>query len=151
MKIALEQAKKAQALEEVPVGAILVSREGEILSKTHNLKECTSDPTGHAEILALRKASKNLNSWRLEGATMYVTLEPCMMCTGALIQSRVTRVVFGAYDPKGGMIESLSKGLEIKELNHRIEARGGVLKDECGKILSDFFKLKRLKNKMVDS
>jgi len=147
MKIALEQAKKAQAIDEVPVGAVLVSEDGQVLSTAHNLKECTSDPTGHAEILALKKASKELNSWRLEGATLYVTLEPCMMCTGALIHSRIKRVVYGALDPKGGMIESLTKGLEIKELNHRVEAQGGVLKDECSKILSDFFKFKRLKNK----
>jgi tRNA(adenine34) deaminase len=142
---AFKEALKAQEIGEVPIGAVVVSSDGEIISRAHNLKESLSDPTGHAEILAIKAAGKALESWRLTQATLYVTLEPCMMCTGAIVQSRLRSVVYGAFDPKGGYISSLGKGLEVEGLNHRVEALGGVMEKECGEILTNFFKEKRKK------
>lgn len=143
MKIALEEAEKAFSMGEVPVGALLVNDQGDIISKGHNLKEKVSNPVGHAEIIALLDAGKNKKSWRLTDCTLFVTLEPCLMCMGALIQSRVKQLVFGAYDKKGG---ALSLGYSFhnnKDLNHNFPVVGGVLHFECSKILSDFFKLRR--------
>ena len=143
IKEALKQALMAKDIGEVPVGAIIVSPKGDVLARAHNLKELKSDPMGHAEILAIKKATKTLSTWRLTGATLYVTLEPCMMCTGALIQSRIKEVVFGAYDPKGGCISTLINGLKLKGLNHKVLSCGGILEQDCGKLLTDFFKTTR--------
>ena len=130
MKIALKEAHKAQDMGEVPIGAVIVSDSGELLAKAHNLKESVSDPTGHAEILAIKKAAQKTASWRLTDATIYVTLQPCMMCAGAITQARLKHLVFGASDPKA-------------DCTHSIPFKEGVLKDECAKILTNFFKAKR--------
>ncbi|MFZ8999835.1 MAG: tRNA adenosine(34) deaminase TadA [Bacteriovoracaceae bacterium] len=143
MNLALEQALKAQALEEVPIGAVIVDPQGKVISEGHNLKESKNNPCGHAEIIVLEKAGAALENWRLLGCTVYVTLEPCPMCMMALVHSRVSRVVFGAYDIKGG---SLSLGFNFDhnpKLNHEFKICGGVNHFECSKILSDFFRLKR--------
>jgi tRNA(adenine34) deaminase len=143
MKFALELAKEAGQKDEVPVGAILVGPEGKILSKGRNIKESLTTPIGHAEIQALHTAAKLKKAWRLTGTTLYVTLEPCLMCAGALVQARVQRVVFGAYDPKGGALSSLYTVGQDPRLNHQIEVLGGILEDECSQLLKDFFKRKR--------
>jgi tRNA(adenine34) deaminase len=143
MTLALEQADLAYRDDEVPVGAVLVSPEGEVLSKQFNLKESQFNSTAHAEILAIVEGSKRIQNWRLSECTLYVTLEPCPMCLAALVQSRVKMCVFGAYDPKGG---ALSLGYHIhqdKRLNHQFSIMGGVRQFECSKILSQFFKERR--------
>lgn len=144
MRIALKEAQNAAILDEVPVGAVIV-KDGKILSKGHNLREKSNDPTSHAEINAIRKACKKLNSWRLEGATIYVTIEPCSMCAGTLLQCRIGRIVYGALDPKGGAIESSLELFNAKNINHHPEILGGVLKEECSKLISSYFKSKRNK------
>lgn len=141
MRIALKEAKTAQEKEEVPVGAVIV-KEGEILSKAYNRPLSLIDPTAHAEILAIRRACSKLNNYRLNGCILYVTLEPCPMCLGAMVQARIERLIFGARDQKGGAVESLFS-FPFEKLNHRFEIRGGVLAEECGKILVDFFKSRR--------
>ncbi|MFW6160916.1 MAG: tRNA adenosine(34) deaminase TadA [Acidobacteriota bacterium] len=141
IRIALKEAVKAQEKGEVPVGAIII-KEGEIISKAYNRPLSLSDPTAHAEILAIRRACRKLNNYRLNGCILYVTLEPCAMCLGAMIQARISRLVFGAKDPKGGAVESIIS-FPLEKLNHSFEIRGGVLAEECGKILVDFFKAKR--------
>ena len=143
MKLALKEAEKAYKKDEVPVGAIIVVN-NKIIAKAYNLKESHCNATHHAEIIALNKAYKKLKTWRLQDATLYVTLEPCMMCTGAIIQSRISRVVFGAYDPKGGSIVSNIKIDEVAGLNHSFEYCGGVLNEECSNILKNYFKRKRI-------
>ncbi len=143
MGIALEQAEIAYKLGEVPVGAIVVGPTGEILSKTHNLKEKNFNPIGHAEILSLIQSAEYLRNWRLTDCSIYVTLEPCTMCLAAMIQSRIGQCIFGAYDSKGG---SLSLGYNFnfdKRLNHRFSLTGGIKHYECSKILSQFFKERR--------
>ncbi len=143
MGLALEQAELAYRAEEVPVGAVLVSPEGDVLSKQYNLKETHFNPTGHAEILSLTEASKKLQSWRLSQCTLYVTLEPCPMCLAAMVQARIERCVFGAYDPKGGAL-SLNYGLhQDKRLNHQFAIIGGLRHFECSRLLSQFFKERR--------
>lgn len=143
MKLALELAHAAAARDEVPVGAVLV-RNDQILAKTFNLKEHLGSALGHAECLAIHRASVRAGGWRLgEGTTLYVTLEPCLMCAGAIQQARISRVVFGASDPKGGAVRSLYQALEDSRLNHRCEVVGGVLGDECGSVLTEFFRGKR--------
>lgn len=144
MRIALKEAQNAVILDEVPVGAVIV-KDGIILSKAHNLREKSNDPTSHAEINAIRKACKKLNSWRLEGATIYVTIEPCSMCAGTLLQCRIGRIVYGALDPKGGAIESSLELFNAKNINHHPEILGGVLKEECSQLISSYFKSKRKK------
>ena len=144
MRIALKEAQNAVILDEVPVGAVVV-KDGKILAKGHNLREKSNDPTSHAEINAIRKACKKLNSWRLEGATIYVTVEPCSMCAGALLQCRIGRIVYGASDPKGGAIESSLELFKAKNINHHPEIIGGVLKKECASLISGYFKSKRSK------
>ena len=147
MKIALKEAKKAYDIEEIPVGAIIV-KDGKIISRGYNKKEIKQDTTQHAEIIAIQKASKKLGTWRLEGCTMYVTLEPCVMCTGALIQSRIDRVVIGTMDPKTGACGSVLNILKDYKFNHIVENKTGVAEEECKKILQDFFKeLRRTKKK----
>lgn len=147
MKEALKQAKKAYDKLEVPVGAIIV-KDGKVIAKAYNQKECKNDTTNHAEILAIKKASKKLNSWRLIDCDMYVTLEPCSMCAGALIQSRIRKVYIGALDEKTGACGSVLNLLEDYKFNHKVEIETGVLKDECENLLKDFFKtLRNLKKK----
>jgi CMP/dCMP deaminase zinc-binding len=146
MRAALNEAKKAYKKEEVPVGVVIV-KEGKIIAKAHNLKESKKDTTCHAEILAIKKASKKLNSWRLENCEMYVTLEPCPMCAGALIQARIKKVYIGTMDYKTGACGSVFNLLEDYTFNHKVECESGILKEECEKILQDFFKeLRKKKN-----
>jgi len=142
VRAALEEARTAAALGEVPVGAV-VARNGEILARAHNLRETTSDPTAHAEVLALREAARRIGSWRLEGLTLAVTLEPCFMCAGALVNARVDRLVFGAADPKAGAVGSLGDVARDPRLNHRLIVRSGVLAAECGEVLKAFFAARR--------
>ena len=142
---ALAEAEKSLKKREVPVGAVLIS-ENQILARGHNEPILKSDPTAHAEITALRKASSKQKNYRLPDCELYVTLEPCAMCLSALVHARVKRLVFGAYDPKAGAVESMMK-FPFEKTNHRIEIKGGVLADECGKILKDFFQKKRRSEK----
>jgi tRNA(adenine34) deaminase len=142
MRLALEEARAAAAEDEVPVGAIVVAA-GRVVASAHNQREQLADPTAHAEMIALTQAAAALGSWRLEGCTLYVTLEPCPMCAGAILQARVPVVVWGAPDPKAGAVESLYRLFEDPRLNHRVEHVGRVLADECGRILSEFFRGKR--------
>jgi tRNA(adenine34) deaminase len=144
MRRAMELALQAAREGEVPVGAVLV-KDGEVIGEGWNRPIAAHDPTAHAEIQALRAAGRTLNNYRLTGTTLYVTLEPCAMCAGAIIHARVKRVVFGAYDPKGGAAGSVFQILGTDKLNHRVEVEGGVLAEECGAMLREFFVLKRAK------
>lgn len=146
MRQALKLAEQAYANQEVPVGAVVV-HEGRIIGKGSNQRQMLSDPTAHAEVLAITAATSSLGDWRLSGATLYVTLEPCIMCSGAIVLSRVDRVVYGASDPKAGAVESLYKILADERLNHRPQVTGGVLAPECGAILTDFFREQRAMGK----
>lgn len=139
MKEALKEAKKAYDIGEIPVGAVIV-KEDKIIARAHNLKEIKKDTTKHAEILAVQKASKKIDSWRLSDCEMYVTLEPCSMCAGALIQSRIKKLYIGTMDPKTGACGSVLNLLKDYKFNHVVECEYGVLKDECEKMLKDFFK-----------
>lgn len=143
---ALAQAEAAAALDEVPVGAVIV-QEGRVLAAAHNERERLHDPTAHAEMIAITQAAESLASWRLEGCTLYVTLEPCPMCAGAIQQARISRVVYGADDPKAGAVQSLFRLLDDSRLNHQVESVGGVLAEECGKLLTQFFSQKRQQGK----
>ena len=143
MKIALEEAQEAYCRGEVPVGAVLVL-EGNILARAHNSPIMRNDPTAHAEILALRQAGEKFGNYRLTGAELYVTLEPCIMCAGAIIQARISRVIFGARDPKCGAVVSLYNILADERLNHQVEITEGILSEECGEIISRFFQQKRV-------
>lgn len=145
MKEALKEAKKAQKKDEVPVGAVVV-KDGRIIARSHNLREHKKDPSAHAEFMAIQKASKKLKGWRLIGCTLYVTLEPCPMCAGAIINARLPRLVFGASDKKAGAFGSLYD-LNEGKLNHTLSITSGVLSDECSTILKDYFKQKRSKKK----
>ena len=147
MKIALKEAKKAYDKEEIPVGAVIV-KNGEVIAKAHNLKEIKKDTTKHAEILAIQRASKKLQSWRLEDCEMYVTLEPCSMCAGALIQARIKKVYIGTMDYKTGACGSVLNLLNDYKFNHSVEVETGILQDECEKILKDFFKQLRNNKKI---
>ena len=142
MAEALEEARRAALLGEVPVGAIVV-RAGAIVARAANRTVTDHDPTGHAEVRALRVAGDEARDWRLGGCTLYVTLEPCAMCAGALVLARVDRVVFGAWDPKAGMAGSVGDVLRHPRLNHRPEVLGGVLEEECGALLQGFFRERR--------
>ena len=142
MQQALLLAKKSLSLDEVPVGALVVM-DNRIVGEGFNCLIMTLDPTAHAEIIALRKATEVVHNYRLLKATLYVTLEPCIMCVGAMLHARIERLVFGASDPKTGAVASIFKILDDRRLNHKIEFCGGVLASECGKILSDFFQSKR--------
>lgn len=148
MQIALELAKKAAKLGEVPIGAVLVdTKNDQILAKTFNCKENKKTPLGHAELLALHIGAKKLDRWRLKGCTLYVTLEPCSMCAGALVQARVDRVVYGCMDPKAGACHSLFQIGQDQRLNHCFEISKGVLETDCAEVLKNFFKQRRLANK----
>lgn len=142
MTKALAQAKRASDMGEVPVGAVVV-KDGKIISRGYNRRETDNDPCAHAELLAMRRASKKLNSWRLSGCTLYVTLEPCPMCSGVIVNSRIDKVVFGAYDEKAGCCTTLYHLCNDERFNHRAQVLGGVMQEECGKILSDFFRARR--------
>lgn len=141
---AIKEAEKSAALDEVPVGAVIV-KDNKIIARGHNLREKTHDPTSHAEIVAIRKACKKLKSWRLEGCTIYVTIEPCAMCAGTLLWTRINRIVFGANDPKGGAIGSSFELFRVKNINHHPEITRGVLDGACASLISNFFKKKREK------
>ncbi len=143
MKLALQEAAKAARLGEVPIGAVLV-KDGSVLAVDHNRREQLGDATAHAEILVIRKAGQLLGGWRLAGTTLYVTLEPCPMCAGALVQARVARLVYGAADPKGGAAGTLYDIVRDERLNHRLLVTPGVLEDECASQLRDFFRRRRL-------
>jgi tRNA(adenine34) deaminase len=144
MRQALALAHEAARLGEVPVGAVVV-RNGRAVAQAYNLRETLDDPTAHAERLALTLAGRALGSWRLDGCTLYVTLEPCPMCAGAIVLSRIDRVVFGAFDPKAGAARSLFRLLDDPRLNHRVTVVSGVLEPECRAILSSFFEHRRFR------
>ena len=146
MKQALEEAQQAAVLGEVPIGAVLVY-EGKIIARAHNLRETTQNATTHAELLVIQEACKKIGSWRLEDTTLYVTLEPCPMCAGAILQSRVPRVVYGARDQKAGCVDSLYHLLNDERFNHECDVTEGILAEECGQILTDFFKALRDRKK----
>ena len=139
MRAALAQARTATATGDVPVGAVVLDAEGTVVGDGRNAREALADPTAHAEILALQAAAGVLGSWRLDGCTLVVTLEPCAMCAGAAVLARVARVVYGAADPKAGAVGSLWDLMRDRRLNHRPEVVGGVLADECGAVLREFF------------
>ena len=142
MRRALALAREAMAIGEVPVGAVVV-RSGQIIAQAYNLRETLHDPTAHAERLALSLAGRTLGTWRLAGCTLYVTLEPCPMCAGAIVQSRIDRLVYGATDPKTGACQSLYRLVSDPRLNHQVILHGGLLKDDCGGLLSEFFQQRR--------
>lgn len=145
MRIALEEARKAARRDEVPVGAVLV-RNGKVIAKGRNCRENKKDPLGHAEIVAIRKGARRLGGWRLVGCTLYVTLEPCPMCMGAIINARIPAVVYGARDPKAGAAGSLYD-LNEGKLNHTTDMTEGILREECSMILKEYFAAKRRKKK----
>lgn len=142
MRLALKEASLAFQMGEVPVGALLV-KDGEVISSSHNLRESLKDPSAHAEILALRDATKISDSWRLSGSTLYVTKEPCIMCSGALVNARIERLVYGCRDEKAGGVDSLYRIVSDERLNHRVEVVSGVLEEECAGILRKFFRERR--------
>lgn len=144
MKEAIKQAKKAAQKDEVPIGCVIV-KDDQIISRAYNKREMKQCSTAHAEILAIEKACKKLGSWRLEDCDLYVTLEPCPMCSGAIIQSRIRNVIFGAYDPKGGCMGSNMNINDVRGFNHYPDIEGGILQDECSRLLKEFFKAKRKK------
>ena len=144
MKEAIKQAKKAAQKDEVPIGCVIV-KDDQIIARAYNKREMKQCSTAHAEILAIEKACKKLGSWRLEDCDLYVTLEPCPMCSGAIIQSRIRNVIFGAYDPKGGCMGSNMNINDVRGFNHYPDIEGGILQDECYRLLKEFFKAKRKK------
>ena len=143
MKEAIRQAKKAYALREVPIGCLIVY-EGKIIARGYNRRNTDKNTTSHAEINAIRKASKKLGDWRLEGCTLYVTLEPCQMCAGAIVQARIDKIVIGSMNPKAGCAGSVLNLLEMDGFNHKVEVERGVLEEECSTMLSGFFKELRM-------
>lgn len=146
MQEAIEEAKKAQALGEVPIGAVIVYQD-RIIARAHNLRETTQNAVTHAELMAIQQACEKIGSWRLEETMLYVTLEPCPMCAGAILQSRIPRVVYGARDIKAGCVDSLYRLLNDSRFNHECEVAEGVLGEECGQMLTDFFRAIRERKK----
>ncbi|HWO15905.1 MAG TPA: tRNA adenosine(34) deaminase TadA [Solirubrobacterales bacterium] len=142
MRLAIDQARRAEEHGDVPIGAV-IARDGEPLAVAGNERELRRDPTAHAEVLAIRAAAEALGGWRLPGATLYVTLEPCAMCAGAIVLARIPGVVFGAYDPKAGAAGSVMNVLDDPVLNHRPQVTGGILAGECATLLEDFFAARR--------
>ena len=142
MQRALEQALAARTLQEVPIGAVLV-HDDKLLAEAHNLTRTWSDPSAHAELVTIRRAAERLGGWRVLDATLYVTLEPCAMCAGAIVLARIRRLVFAAHDPKAGMCGSLANLVQDTRLNHRVELTTGVLAEPCGELLRDFFRARR--------
>ena len=145
MKLAIDQAFIAADNGDVPVGAVIVF-ENIVIAKAHNQRQLLNDPTAHAEIIALTQAAEAVGNWRLNGCTIYVTLEPCPMCAGALVMARIDRLVFGCEDPKAGACGSLYNIVQDQRLNHNVDITSGVLETECGQVLSDFFKVRRDEN-----
>ena len=146
MKLALKEAKKALLLDEVPIGCVII-KDGKVIARGFNHRENKQMVISHAEIEAIQKANKKLNSWRLVDCDIYVTLEPCIMCMGAIIQARFANVYYGASDLKGGAVESSISVLEAKNINHHPHVEGDILKEECSKLISDYFRVKRENNK----
>jgi len=146
MQEAIEEAKKAQALGEVPIGAVIVYKD-EIIGRAHNLRETSQNAVTHAELMAIQQACETIGSWRLEETTLYVTLEPCPMCAGAILQSRVPRVVYGARDLKAGCVDSLYRLLNDARFNHECDVTEGISADECGELLTNFFRAIRERKK----
>ncbi|MFP4107351.1 MAG: tRNA adenosine(34) deaminase TadA [Phycisphaerae bacterium] len=146
MELAIAQARLAEELGDVPIGAVVV-REGQLIAAAHNRRIIDADPTAHAEMLAIRSAARQLGDWRLNGCELYVTLEPCPMCAGAIVLARLDAVVYGATDPKAGAAHTLYQILSDDRLNHRCDVRGGVLGDRCGRLLTDFFRKQRAMGK----
>ena len=144
MHAALDEARAALASDDVPIGAVVLGPDGTILGRGHNVRERDGDPTGHAELIAIRAAAARVGEWRLTGCTLVVTLEPCTMCAGAVVLARLERLVFGAYDDKAGAVGSLWDVVRDRRLNHRAEVVGGVLLEECRSLLDDFFAHQRL-------
>ena len=142
MRLALDEAQRAFQEDEAPIGAVIVY-ENRVIAAAHNQREQLNDPTAHAEMIAITQAAEALRCWRLEGATLYVTLEPCPMCAGAIVQARIPTVVYGAADPKAGAVRTLYNLLDDPRLNHRCQIVSGVLADRCGQILSEFFQQQR--------
>lgn len=138
MKIALKEAKKAAKKKEVPIGAVIVKND-KVVAKAHNLREKSNLATGHAELLAIQKANKKLKSWRLDRCTLYVTIEPCPMCAGAIIQSRIGKLVYGAQDLKSGTHQSVVN-LFDKTFNHKVDVEYGIMEEECGQVVTEFFR-----------
>ena len=148
MRLALAEAEKAYARGEIPIGAVLVRNEdGTVVSRGHNLRESKNDATAHAEMEAIREACARLNRWRLSGLTLYVTIEPCAMCAGALVNSRIDRLVYGSTESKFGAVESIFNVVNHRLLNHRLSVTAGVLEDECRQLMKDFFRMRREQNK----
>ena len=147
MRQALRQAKKAYDLEETPIGCVIV-RDGKVIGRGYNRRNTDKDPLAHAEITAIKKASRKTGDWRLEECTMYVTLEPCQMCAGAIVQARIARVVVGCMNPKAGCAGSILNLLDMKEFNHQVQLETGVLEEECSMLMKTFFKELRMKQKM---
>ena len=143
MRLAIEQAQIAGRTGEVPIGAVITDKSGGIVSSGYNLRETANDPTAHAEIIAIKKAGGALGSWRLEGTTIFVTIEPCLMCVGAIILARISRLVFGARDPKAGAVVSVYTIGNDCRLNHKFEVSEGIYMDECSNLIKDFFKTLR--------
>ena len=136
---ALAEAALAPAHGDVPIGAVVLGPDGSVLARAHNERELANDPSGHAELLALRRAAEALGTWHLDDCTLVVTLEPCTMCAGALVLARISRLVFGAYDPKAGAVASLWDVVRDPRLNHRVDVVGGIAEEECGELLRTFF------------
>lgn len=145
MKIAIKEATKALLVDEVPIGCVIV-KDNKVISRGHNLRESKQDVTLHAEIIAIKKANRKLSSWRLNECDIFITLEPCMMCMGAIIQARFKNIYYGAKDYKGGAIGSSINALEAKNINHHPNVVGGILEEECSKIITNYFRAKREKN-----
>ena len=139
MRTALVEARAAVSTGDVPVGCVVVGPTGEVVGRGHNAREATADPTAHAEVLALRDAARTLGRWRLDDCTLVVTLEPCVMCAGAIVLARIPRLVLGAWDPKAGAAGSVHDLVRDRRLNHRVEVVGGMLEAECSELLRDFF------------
>ena len=149
MKEALKQAKKAAVIDEVPIGCVIV-HEGKIIARGYNRRNKEGSTLAHAEIIAIKKASRKLNDWRLEECTMYVTLEPCPMCAGAIVQARIPKVVIGAMNPKAGCAGSILDMFQVREFNHQVEKVSGVLEEECSNIMTEFFRELRKRKKQLD-
>ncbi|HJB00268.1 MAG TPA: tRNA adenosine(34) deaminase TadA [Candidatus Mediterraneibacter merdavium] len=147
MRAALKQAVKAYELNETPIGCVIV-HDGKIIGRGYNRRNTDKNPLAHAEIAAIKKASRRMGDWRLEDCTMYVTLEPCQMCAGAIVQSRLTRVVVGCMNPKAGCAGSILNLLDVQEFNHQVQLTTGVLEEECSSIMKDFFRELRKRQKM---
>ena len=147
MKQAIKQAKKAYALDEVPIGCVIVAGD-KIIARGYNRRNTDKNPLAHAELSAIRKASKKTGDWRLEECTMYVTLEPCQMCAGAIVQARIPRVVIGAMNPKAGCAGSIINLLQMQQFNHQVQVTRGILEEECSRLLKNFFTELRIRNRM---